>query len=385
MSDVQLLFAVVVALYLWECACWVRRDSLAFVSWLGRRWRALSPGTLAANQAGGFILAPPLPPLGTIFVVNQFPLSLSPEGVLGFVSTHLNPAWRPAQTGKFFRFSDIREVRARGRRLVVNGELLAACATPAAARRAADLLNQMTTSPPPERVAALADFQRASLDTAALAARRAAFAPRAIPLRWLANALFAYVFVLIPLVVIQFGLKLSWLGLLLGLLALTTATALWFRRAHRALYPAAEDERFTHTLTILLAPTTAMRAVDALARPLLEEFHPLAVARVLLPAPAFRTFARRLWLDLLHPAQPHSPSDAPAVRETELHSRRAWQEAVGEFLRRHGLDPGDLAQPPAPNDDTCRAYCPRCQAQFTTAAGVCADCGGLSLVAFTRD
>ena len=53
----------------------------------------------------------------------------------------------------------------------------------------------------------------------------------------------------------------------LGLLALTCGTAFRFARAHRALYPQAEDDRFTHTLTILLAPTSAMRALDALSLP----------------------------------------------------------------------------------------------------------------------
>ena len=71
MNDVQLLFVVVAALYVWECACWLRRGGVAFSSWLGRKWRALQPGSLIANQAGGFVLAWPLPPLGTLFVANQ--------------------------------------------------------------------------------------------------------------------------------------------------------------------------------------------------------------------------------------------------------------------------------------------------------------------------
>ncbi len=68
MSDVQWLFAVVAALYVWECACWLRRGGVAFFTWLGRRWQALQPGSLVANQAGGFVLAAPLPPLGSVFV-----------------------------------------------------------------------------------------------------------------------------------------------------------------------------------------------------------------------------------------------------------------------------------------------------------------------------
>lgn len=382
MSDVQLLFVVVAVLYVWECACWLRRGGVAFVSWLGRHWRELAPGTLVANQAGGFILAPPLPPLGTIFVANQFPLSLSSEGALGFVATNVNPGWRPAQTGKFFRLADLREMRARGRKLLINGEVLALFATPTLARRGAALLQRLSKLDPPGRAAAIAEFCRASLDLARIEARRKEFHARAKPLRLLANTLLVYVFIGIPAAVTSIGLKPSWLWLLLGLLSLTTTAAVLFGRAHRVLYPEAKDERFTHTLTILLAPTSAMRAVDALARPLLEEFHPLAPAKALLPADEFRQFARRLWLDLLNPAHPQTPGDDPVVRETEQHSRRTWREAVGEFLRRSGVDVIEFEQPPAPNDETCCAYCPRCLAQFTAAAETCADCGGLALVAF---
>src|SRR5438445_7773993 len=43
-----------------------------------------------------------------------------------------------------------------------------------------------------------------------------------------------------------------------------------FRRMHKLFYLKAEDDRFTHFLTILLSPATTIRAHDALSRPLLE-------------------------------------------------------------------------------------------------------------------
>jgi hypothetical protein len=202
--------------------------------------------------------------------------------------------------------------------------------------------------------------------------------------RGLSNALLGYVFGVAPVVIWHFGFKLSWLGLLAGLLGLTSATAFCFFRAHRALYPDAEDERFTQTLTILLAPTTAMRAHDALSRPLMEGFHPLAIASVLLPEKDFRDFARRVLLDLRQPALPPCPNDNQAARETELQARSALRSAAEEFLKKAGVGPGDLCGPPAPADESCRAYCPRCDAQFITVEGKCADCGGLDRVPFGR-
>ena len=75
-------------------------------------------------------------------------------------------------------------------------------------------------------------------------------------MRLLTNCLFGFLFVFAPALIWRFGLRQSWLGLLAGILGFTVATAIFFGRAHKKLYPAAEDERFTHFLTILLSPAT---------------------------------------------------------------------------------------------------------------------------------
>src|SRR5213594_3807342 len=122
MTDLELLFLVLAVIYLWECACWLRRGSVVFMTWFGRRWRLAHPAGLLGNQRGGFVVATPLPPLGTMFVGNQFPLSLSPEAMLAYVATTLNPGNRPEQTTKLFRFEDARSIEVRRKKLFVNGE-----------------------------------------------------------------------------------------------------------------------------------------------------------------------------------------------------------------------------------------------------------------------
>jgi hypothetical protein len=382
MSDLQLLFLVLAALYGWECACWLRRGSVAFTTWLGRSWREAHPGTFLGNQRGGFIFAQPLPPLGALLTANQLPLSLSPDAALAYVATNVNHGWRPAQTGRFLLFDDIQEVRERGRKVMVNGEVWLTAPSTSFARRIAEELTRLTRLRKAERADAVSELIRASLDECAVAQRWQNYQAQSSGLRGLTNALFVYVFVFAPVLIWYLGFKLSWLGLLLGLLAPTTTTAVLFRRAHRVLYPNAEDERFTHTLTIALAPTSALRAHDALSRPLMEMFHPLAVAKALLPQARFREFARRVLLDLRHPALPLCPSEDAVQCATELHARSILRQAAEQLLKRSGVEPDELCRAPAPADETCRAYCLRCGAQFTKATGTCTDCGGLALVAF---
>ena len=383
MSDLELLFLVLVVVYAWECAGWLRRGSVVFRTWLGRRWRIVHPGALLGNQRGGAFFASPFPPLGTVLTGNQFPLSLSGEAVLAFTAPSLNPGWRPPQTGRLFRVPEFRTIDAIRNKVRVNGELFVKASSPTFAASIAQRLRSWKSLPPAEREKALPQFFHDSLDTKAIEQRWSEFQEETRSLRLLTNILFGYLFVLAPLFVWRFDLKHYWVGLLLGLLACTSATAVLFHRAHKRFYPEADDERFTHFLLILLAPATTIRAADVLSRPLFEEFHPLAIAKVFCSEPAFREFARRVLLEIRHPGLPVCPHDEPGAREAERQSRAALRTAVEEFLRRNGAKPEELVKPPSPMEEGCRSYCPRCQAQFTTIEGVCADCGGLPLVRFS--
>jgi hypothetical protein len=304
--------------------------------------------------------------------------------MLAAVATNVNPGWRPPQSEKFFRFEEIRDVTVRGKKLLVNDDVLLTTASVSLARHFAGALRRLVKMSSAQRAAAIAELVHATLDAKAAEPRWPELQKLARPVRRLGNALFVYLFVFAPGLIWQLGFKLSWLGLLIGLFALTMATAVFFHRAHRRLYPQAEDERFTHTLTIALAPMTTMRAHDALSRPLFETFHPLALAKIFLPTNDFHDFARRVLLDLRHPALPVCSNGGPAAHATEGYARTMLRQAAESLLTQSGVEPDELCRPPAPLDESCRAYCPRCGAQFTTASGFCGDCGGLALAAFEK-
>jgi hypothetical protein len=379
-SELDLLFLVLAALYGWECTCWVRHGSVVFRSWLGRQWRALLPGALLGNQRGGLVFAPPLPPLGTLLLGQPFPLSFSSESVLAYVTPAFSPVAQPVQTRALFPFSEIKTIEAHGRSVRVNGKRLLSTASPTFAAHLSQILKQLQQLSPDKREPAFRQLIRESLDVKAAERRWQEFQKKTTGIRLVANALFLYVFVAAPIWISRFGLRSSWPVLLTVLLALTSTTAILFYRAHKHFYPAAGDDRFTHFLILLLAPASAVRARDHLSRPLLENFHPLAPAKLLCPEPVFRALARNCLVDLRYPAMSLSPLPEPVAQSAERQARLAWQTAIEDFLTQCGLQPDDLLRPPAPGDDTCRSYCPRCQAQFTAGTDHCDDCGGLSLL-----
>lgn len=384
MNELELLFLVLAVVYLWECICWLRRGTVAFLDFWGRSCRPAHPAALMGNQAGGIILANPLPPLGCILTSSQLPLSISPDGVFSYVAQCINPGWRPAQTGKYFPFDAVQKVEAAGKQVRVNGELLVKTGSVFLARHLAEQLRLLTKLPVERRGPAIREILQESLNAQKVGQRLKQFRSRSARLRQLTNILFAYLFLITPACVWYFGFKRSWIELLAGLLILTGTTAVVFARAHKGLYPEAREERFTHWFMILFSPATAIRAQDALSRHLLEAFHPLTVAQATLGKDGFRQFARNVLAELRHPCLPLCPTQEPAPQSAERYARIALLEIVEQFLEQKGVDLKKLMQPPAPVDETCRSFCPRCGTQFTASEGACADCGGMSLIAFSR-
>lgn len=384
MTDLELLYLVLAVLYLWECAWWVRRGAVGFRTWLGKRWHIAHPGTVLGNARGGFMLANPLPPFGTLLLGYQLPVSISTKGVLAFVSSSVNPGWRPPQTGNWFPWDEIQDVKVSGKKVLINGQPFFKAASPGLALHLKQHLGVLLKASVPKREELLRRLTSDSLDIKAAENRWKQFEEKSNGLRALTNLLFLYVFLAAPLVVYFFGLEHTWLSLLLGILVCTCSASILFRRAHKELYPKAEDERFTHFILVLLSPISAIRACDMLSRPLLETFHPLALAKVFCPDAEFRVFAESLLVELRHPGLPLCPSPDAAAVQTEQQPRASLEEEIKRFLQRAGIAANELVRPPTPADESCHAYCPRCQAQFTTTTGVCEDCGGLKLIAFEQ-
>lgn len=384
MSELQLLFLILVGIYGWECSCWMRRGSVAFRTWIGRRWRPVHPAGLLGNSQAGVVFGHPLPPLGRLVIGTQFPLSLSPDAVLAYVAPSVNPGWRPAQSGKFFRWSDIKSIQAEGKKVLVNGELLLKAPTLTLAAQFSKKLLDLSKVPAGKRADAAQALVSASLDTRLVEARWEEYLQMTARIRVLENILICYLFILVPVVIWGFGLHQTWLPLVIGLYSLTGTVAWLFRRGHKHFYPGADEERFTHFLTILLSPATTLRAHDVLSRPLLEEFHPLALAKVFCGPADFEAFAQDILRELRHPGLPLCPREEPLAQAAERQHRTVLLNTVERFLKKAGLDPDKMLLAPAKTDESCLSYCPRCLAQFTTAGGTCTDCGGIELVGFPK-
>jgi hypothetical protein len=379
MGELESLLLVLIVLYIIECLVWVRRGLVGFINpWFpapgtGRAWH---PGTTLGNTHGAICFANPLPPFGAIFLGQQWPLSLSPEGALAFNSACLNPTWRPRQTGQFIPFDAMQAIVRDGRKIVVNGSAFVEASSPGTARAIVRLLQELKQIPAPKRGDAIRSSLEATFDLGAAKDRLVLFKRASLTVRLAAISLFVFLFLIAPTVISRYGLN-TWVWPLVAiLLAHTVTIAFLFRRAYHQLFPKGDDERFTPFLTMLLAPTSALRATDVLSKPLFEPFHALTVARLFLSDIAFRDFARHALRDLQNPMLPACPNADDAAVQTEEWFRGAARQSAETFVSAAGLKLDDLLEPAAPAESAMRAYCARCDAQFLTVNASCADCGG---------
>jgi len=382
MGDLESLLLVITIIYLAECAVWVRRSSVAAQQGWGKQWRLRHPGVICGNAYGAIVMANPMPPLGTVLLSHPLPVSLSPEAMLSFTAVCLDAGGRPPQVARWLRYPDAQTIGTEGSAVLVNGTVFVKAPSPGLARRLAGLLRELKALSEKDRAAAIRRALAAMLDARAALKRWEEFQAQGPRLRWLGHILLVYLFILSPGLIWFFGFRLAGLWIAVGLLAQTFTIGWYFWRAHGALYPRGAEERFTPFLTMLLAPPTAIRASDLLARRLVESFHPLAVAEAFCPGTPFKLLARRVLLDLRFPALPSAPSSEAAIVQTEEWFRGVVLDECEKALERAGLKLFELTQPPAPSEEKNRSYCPRCDAQFVIDTGTCADCGGRALAPF---
>ena len=79
LTDTEWVMIVVAAIYLFECACWVRREAICLGTVLGR-FRALPSPSFMGNERYKLVMGNPSP-LARCFVCESWPIAVSPEGI----------------------------------------------------------------------------------------------------------------------------------------------------------------------------------------------------------------------------------------------------------------------------------------------------------------
>lgn len=374
------LLLILVLLYLSECVIWVKRESVAFVSAWGSRWRLAVPPSWMGNANGGLLLLNPLPPAGRVFLSHLSPVSISPSGICAFnLQTLLSEARSPYQSGEFMPFSKIKDAGSDGAYLIINKEKFTKCANAKQAHALAKLAGSMAKTSASKRES----MARAWVGKQFAVDEAAAFLSESVklikPIQQMGVILFLFLFVLTPALAFAYGLSPLIIPVAAVMVALAIVIAIMFHRAHKQLFPVDSSERLESLVKMILCPPVSIRAADILTRNLLAGYSPIVLASVL-PGSGEQQFVRGFILDLKHPLR-HEISDEIASQTIAWTANEQLNVCVEQVKKGRYLKPEEL-QAPTQREENSLSYCPRCRCQFVVSEGECPDCPGVHLAEF---
>lgn len=378
-TDGQTLLLILALLYFTECLIWVKKQSVAFVSTSGKRWRLGTPISWLGNANGAILILNPLPPPGRIFLSHLLPISISPSGVCAFNSQTLPSGARPTtQTGEFISFSAITKVATDGAYLVINGQKFAKCATPKQAKALAGVIGKVSEAKVSKREALVKSWISERFDEKRVTRLWNEAEKQIDSIRFWGAMLLVFLFVGAPILASFFGLEQMIIPVAGAMVLFAVSIAIMFFSAHRRFFPAESQERFENLIKMIVCPPVSMRAADVLTKNLLAEFSPIAVATVL-GGPGEQQFVRSFVLDLQHPLK-HEINDAKAAETIDWMNAQQLRSCLS-LIERVDRFKGVLG--PTERDGDSVSYCPRCGVQFVLDEGECPDCPGVELVAFS--
>ena len=376
MDPITELFLLLWVLYLLECLRWVSPSSAGLRALVPGRWRLVRPHRPGTHWKRALLPTAPWPPLGELFVCDELPFRVGPEGLV--LSTWRPEGWtRAANDESLLRFDELDRLRVSGTELSLDGKVVWAFGTRRMALSVAGLLKALRGSEK-KREKALQAFLDARFDPEEARRRVDAFRRAVRPLVLACNLLLV-LFVAGLALLLWMPYRVNLVALLVELAVVWIATGALFEWTLRRVLPKALRPPLGRRIITLLSPLSLVRAHDELRVEVLGDLDPLCAGAVLLQEKGLATHARDALAALAFPLSPEDPADeGPSVR-TEEWLRNALQECVRRLVAKSGLDPEDLLDAPPPNDPGASAWCPRCRATFAQDDGRCSSCRGVEL------
>jgi hypothetical protein len=376
MTEGLTIYLLLWLLYFSECFIWVSKRSLALVSPWNGQWRLRLPSSFIAGFKNGAVPLNPWFP-GTRAVVGSLsPISISPYGICAFNAQSFFDAGRPVQTPHHFAFDEIASCASQDRSVLINTAPFVECASVAEARQIAGEINQTAQAPELQRQQLIGKFLAARFDQREALDRFAAMSERLRPLEILCSVFFPLLFIGAPLAAFYYGLEEVIIPTAIVMLGFAGAIASIVWSQHKALWPALSHERWASVAKIIFCPPGAIRAVGDLTANFPIACDPLVLS-ALLPRDEREKFAGAYLRDLQFPIKHGLEGAAQAV--VEWYRVELLKQAAAYAKTQTDLRLVALAAAPA-FETGCRSYCPRCRSQFTTEAGECPGCDGVSLL-----
>ncbi len=388
MTDGQLLFLVMALIYVFECFVWLPKGAFVCLRGAGSRRRLRTAPSNFSSRKGGWILASPFPPLGTVFVTRPSPVALSQDGIAAFMIESPNPGFRPESVvGPVFRWEEIERITRDGKKIYINGEFFVISSTPEASQELLSQLRCLKDVAKEKREAIIKRQLRLAFNTRRVGKLIKFWERKSAALRGFCNLLLFLLFGGIPACLIFYGASLELLACGIASLVTMFLISLIFFRLHKRLYPDVVFERWQWFFLILLVPQQTVRAHDLLLKAAVAAAHPLAVGDFALPVDSEqrRNFMGSLYRDLMFPLQWKSKvSGSTGAIISEFYDQYLLPE-LSRFAGSHEVELSSWKIPEREEEES-QSFCPRCFEMFSTSElKDCHDCEGIVTLAWEAD
>ncbi len=356
---------VLVFLYLFDGFRLARPGDRVFVAgWRGRfHLRRLNfyPG----NGSWGWYVLNPLAPVGPAFRFSRQAYALTTDALLV-----LGPGGDSIAS---IPYGQCGSPSIRDGSTVLVQEIAIAVGSAAEALRAVELLRHLSAAAAEERHRTIEAQTSRQFDVRTLESRLAQFQNRTIWIRVFATTMFSLCFFAFPTILFMSDLSRALLavGPAAFLLGLGSAIA-YSRLADELLPELPKIDKFGNCVKLVLYPLSVIRSVELLSFHFLEGYDGRAGTLALSGKALAEEQARKEIQSLRYTANPADGDGLGAHRARLI-------AAVEDFCKVHGLALASL--PPRDVQAGCVTYCPSCGTQYQLAAGFCADCEGVALLA----
>ncbi|GAC1664723.1 MAG: hypothetical protein NVS9B4_20280 [Candidatus Acidiferrum sp.] len=366
MSELLSIFPVLFFVYLLQCIAVAPPGSVVFLLNHRLRGQRLRHSWRVGNyqQYRVYLLNPFWPPAGAVYV-DPFPFQIQTDNhgeFLGLSPVLATPEEIPLN---LLSFDVPHTIKPVGKIVFIDERPWLSFRSASAALNAVTFLAKLQRAPQGKRTSLVQRELRTIFSVESVSQRLEQYSRSIGFLQGACFSLLLFLFAWSPLLIYFAGLHHVWIVLLLYLVC-SSCLILWlFLQSYARLFPGTSEGRLQHTLTVALSPFAAIRANDALLTNLLSGFHPLAVARLILPESEFLEFA------------------GAELRKANFDSRDVvFFQFLAEFLVGQNVDVKLLLGPPLPESFRSLSYCPLCLTQYVIDTGVCRDCGNAPLQAF---
>lgn len=370
---------IAVILLIWffyaiECIAWASRSDVCFRSLSGKSWKIAKPSASLEIAHSSPIFLFPFPPLGMLIPTHLPQIAFSPEGVSSYVAESENAPLD--RNDAYYRYEQIESLKIRGQEILINGRLFVRAYSTAEAKEATEFIERIKGSRIKDREGLILDRISGLFKDSLVKSKVEGFIKKTVWLSMISNLLWAYLIIGIPVGIYIYGFSRIVLYLLaivllfhLAIVGMTFQTY-WKIRGRRD---------FSLFLRLLASPFNSIRATDLLAKELLAEYHPFAVAAALLARERFLAYARRSRARVRHPL--YDPDMSKAARDTDQWFKERIILDMERSAKKMGIKAEVLGKPETPDEEIgYSSYCPRCHCFYEQEEGICADCADIKLV-----